>query len=996
MQRKKILLTLIALLIGISLSAQTTGRLVGRVTDDRGNALESANVILDGTTTGAQTDERGRYNIINITPGVYNVRVILVGYTNHVEQNVRISVDDTRTLNVTLRRSSVDMDEYVVKAKEEMLTRTNITSGIKLNADDISNAAVSDIAGLVALTAGVTKSADGSLNVRGGRANEVVFTVDGMSVSDPVDGGRALTVDMDAIADMKVMTGGFTAEYGNAQSGMVNIVTKDGTAVWEGKIEGITDHLAWKGNSHYDELKFALGGPIPIYFLNPEFRSKLTFFVNGAAAWDDTRYRKHYVTSPTGDFTVNGEPLIKSGYPVYDPYSERDSVLGWELGNRNNNNYNINLKTTYAHSSTQKFTLAVRGDRSLDMPYWHSWKYALNHYIQRNIMQSQYIFTYDHVFDARRTLQVKGSYYQKNQKMKPIGVPADNYMLLREDWNELVLDGDGKPIMMETSKGLVERRMWMTWAEDDVAIYRTVADPQGARMNIHEDYWNYSWAYDINGLAEPRGVPGFYQPGTIWDSFQDDYSKQYTLRADYEYQVSQIVGMKTGFEVIQHDIEKDQLLGFLIVSSEREQLYLDNCDPLYWVDIVGSEDRVPIYSAEDYYAAAEAGSGSGDGYIAKPMQFAYYAQAKVDWEGMIVNAGARVDMWYLGKDYEILQDDGTFRKREFENKDRLQIMVSPRLGISHPISERDIIHFSYNYQNQIPQMQYIFTSKDSTDAKTGMVTVGNPALKPQITVTYEVGLQHLLTEDYLFGITTYYKNFYNYVSTKLVKGADAATQWYEYISEDYGSARGVDFTLNRRLYNFLTGGVSYSLAWANGNNSDTVIQEDTTSLREFPLDWDIRHQFNLNATFLVRKGEEFIVPFTDFILPFSDFSVSLLYNLASGRPYTPRDSENRPLETNSKRKPYTQNTDLRFSKNFATGGNTYIRTSFTIENLFKMRNVNDVHKISGSPYYAGLDISEANSTFIWPETQLMWDNYWKDPTYVNNDRNYIFGISFNF
>jgi outer membrane receptor protein involved in Fe transport len=116
------------------------------------------------------------------------------------------------------------------------------------------------VAGIISLQAGVT-NIGGELHIRGGRANEVNFTIDGMSVSDPVDGGSALSVDTDAIKDMKVMTGGFPAEFGNAQSGVINIVTKDGDPFFSGKIEYNTDHIIGEGRNS-DVLKLAIGGPI--------------------------------------------------------------------------------------------------------------------------------------------------------------------------------------------------------------------------------------------------------------------------------------------------------------------------------------------------------------------------------------------------------------------------------------------------------------------------------------------------------------------------------------------------------------------------------------------------------------------------------------------------------------------------------------------------------------------------------------------------------------
>jgi hypothetical protein len=100
----------------------------------------------------------------------------------------------------------------------------------------------------------------------------------------------------------------------------------------------------------------------------------------------------------------------------------------------------------------------------------------------------------------------------------------------------------------------------------------------------------------------------------------------------------------------------------------------------------------------DYYNAAVAASGKRDGYIADPWQAAYYLQDKMEWEGMIVNAGLRLDMWYLGNKYQVAQDNGTYRMVEFPKEDRLQMMLSPRLGVSHPIDEYTVLRFAYNYQ----------------------------------------------------------------------------------------------------------------------------------------------------------------------------------------------------------------------------------------------------------------------------------------------------------
>ncbi len=965
MQKKLLILITIILLVSVSLFSATTGKLAGRVKDDKGANVAYANVILKGTTIGAMSDEQGKFMIINIPPGTYTVVCQLMGYAPYEMTGVRINVDETRTVSITLSKKTIQMQAVRVKAKDEMVSKDRAGSSKSITADQISDIAVSDISGVIAMQAGVTQK-DGQLFVRGGRANEVNFTVDGMSVSDPVDGGSALSVDMDAVADMKVITGGLTAEYGNAQSGMVNIVSKDGSNFYEGKLEGTTDHLLQEG-SNMDEVKFAIGGPV-VPFASESLRNKFTFFLNGAGSWTDSRYRKYFKNNPNEDLLY----ITSVTYESYDPYSERDELLGFEIGNRNYNDYNVNLKTKYVISPTQNISLAVRGDRSYYTPFAHTWKYALQHYMESETNQKQVMLTYDITMGTKSNLKVKLSQFEKTTYQNPRGIGKGSYI-------------------------------WQDNSNYDPALgllgYRTI-DENGD--GIYDNGFNESssWVYSIDGLDDPVTISGFNAPGTIWANFIDDKTSTLNLRADYEYQMNEIIGFKTGFELIKHKIEKNQLLGFLTTDMNRFRNYLsNNCTP---DTSFTNEDGAVInyYTAEDYTKAAKASSGSRDGYKAEPWQLAYYLQDKMEWEGMIVNAGVRLDFWYLGSEYSILQDDNTYRKRKFDSDDRLQMMVSPRLGISHPISDRDVVHFAYNYQNQLPPMRYIFTSKDSLDAYSSgsAVTVGNPALEPQITITYEVGLQHQLSEDYVGTITAYYKNFYNYVSTKKqLSASEASVFWYNYISEDYGSARGIDVSLSRRMYNFISADASYSLAWAQGNNSSTVIQDEATNLREFPLDWDVRHNFNFSLTFKIDKGEEFFVPYTSYVLPLDDFSASLNYNISSGQPYTAADPiSGTALETNAKRQDYTSNADLKLSKRIFVSEKAFFRMNFTVENLFKKNNVNSVYSRTGSPYYDGADLTDATQGYTFEETQYIHDALTKDPSNTNNSRNFVFGISFNF
>ncbi|MBN2829015.1 MAG: TonB-dependent receptor, partial [Candidatus Cloacimonetes bacterium] len=331
----------------ISLFAQETGTLTVKVKNENGDPVAFANIFLlkDGVLTqiGGDTKKNGNCIIINIPPGMYDVQISAVGYAKTTIEGIKISAGSNSNQKATLYRKSVEIGGVTVKAEIDKVEQDKVGSSTRIDTENISDMAVDNVEGLIALTAGVSMS-DGDIHVRGGRSGEVVYTVDGLSVSDPVDGGAALSVDMDAVADMNVMTGGFSAEFGNAQSGIVSIVTKDGDRNYSGKIEYVTDHLLSSENSNYDLLRFAFGGPVLGYGLG-RLRDNFTFFLNGSGSWTDGRFKDSWKNDPNDDFVLEGIPLISYDYAEYDPYKNREEFLWTELGDRNYNSYNLNFKT---------------------------------------------------------------------------------------------------------------------------------------------------------------------------------------------------------------------------------------------------------------------------------------------------------------------------------------------------------------------------------------------------------------------------------------------------------------------------------------------------------------------------------------------------------------------------------------------------------------------------------------------------------------------------
>ncbi|MCU0411102.1 MAG: TonB-dependent receptor [Bacteroidetes bacterium] len=206
-------------------AAGTTGKLAGRIIDRQtGEPVIGASVVLASTTMGASTDVDGYYHIINIPPGTYDVAVSCVGYAR-LATRATIRVDLTTTLDIALVPQAVEMGDVVVQAERMVIQRDQSSTMQRTNADELAVLPVNTISGVLQLQTGVVNT--GALHIRGGRAGEVGYYLDGYRVEDPLFNGSVMEVNNQAIQEMELLSGTFNAEYGNALSGIVNIVTKE-------------------------------------------------------------------------------------------------------------------------------------------------------------------------------------------------------------------------------------------------------------------------------------------------------------------------------------------------------------------------------------------------------------------------------------------------------------------------------------------------------------------------------------------------------------------------------------------------------------------------------------------------------------------------------------------------------------------------------------------------------------------------------------------------
>ena len=410
--------------------AQTTGKIAGQVTDATdGSPLVGVNVVIQGTQLGAAAGFDGYYYIINVPPGVYTVKVQMMGYKTHVFNNVRVSVNRTIELNAKLTQSVIEGEEVLVTASAVEIKKDQTSSVRNVSAENIERLPVENIAQVVNIQAGVV---DG--HFRGGRNTEVTYLIDGIQVDETFSGvGKSIDIEADAIEDLEVLTGTFNAEYGRAMSGVVNAITKEGSNAFHGSASVnyanfLTTHDDIFIGLNSDDFTLNLSQDYKFQIEGPIFKDKLTFFTN-------LRYQQR-------NGHLNG--IRRYNAEDFNDYTNQDPSQ-WHIEQTGDNSYvsmihvdDISFlgKLTYKPSPMLKFGLMYvmndeqgrggnpNGNNFGQQGYNHSFKY--NPYARRDQYHASHMaaFTMNHMINRSLFYELKLSYlnniYQRYKYEDPL------------------------------------------------------------------------------------------------------------------------------------------------------------------------------------------------------------------------------------------------------------------------------------------------------------------------------------------------------------------------------------------------------------------------------------------------------------------------------------------------------------------------------------------------------------------------------------------------
>ena len=331
---KAILLCGIVLFLDFPGSARagTNGILEGRIRDkNTAEPVVGVNVLIVGTQRGAITDVSGRFEIQSLRAGAYEIRFSHIGYRSFVLKNVVINPDLRTRIAVELEPAEVEMEEMTVVQEKPLIQKDVTETTYSVGGEELTMLPVDNASDIVRMKAGVTPEG----NIRGGKTSEVLYLIDGLPVKDVMGGELSATLPKSSIVNLSIHTGGFEPEYGNALSGLVNIVTKSGSNAHEFSVRAAKDNVFGGTQvSKTNDVEVAASGPIledRLFYVG-----SLNAYLTDTRWWQDLQ---HFFPSPV-DKTWNGfgkldyvlSPTARLGAQVlFSQHDWRDYEFDWRF-----------------------------------------------------------------------------------------------------------------------------------------------------------------------------------------------------------------------------------------------------------------------------------------------------------------------------------------------------------------------------------------------------------------------------------------------------------------------------------------------------------------------------------------------------------------------------------------------------------------------------------------------------------------------------------------
>ncbi|MGH7491886.1 MAG: TonB-dependent receptor [bacterium] len=914
----------IVLLLGsaLELYSGTTGKIAGRVVDKQnGSPLIGANVTIVGTNLGAAVDVNGRYFILNIPPGVYAVRASVVGYSPVLQTDVRVNIDLTTTVdfagNFALQEQAIQAGEVTIVA-ERPIVQPDISANVaSVTALQIESLPRTDVREVIDLQAGV----EPGLVIRGGNLNQLNFQVDGVSMRDGRDNQPYTAVPLTSIDEFQVQTGGFNAEYGNVRSGVVNVITKEGR----------------RDRYHLDVVTRYQSAHHPTF--------------DGRTAKDDDAYWiRAYKDPAVADVgTANG---------TWDIYTRRQ-FPAWEGWNAtvqsaaNDDDPNNNLT---AAQFKQVFDYHHRKDVKIDEP----------NYDVDATLSGPVPFISKQLGSLRFSASYRGT-------QEPYFYPQAR-KAFKEDLAQFKITSDLSNTMKLNLLGLWSKQTGMAhqsfanvdapspqrggipfypWSDSENSVNEEVT-----MLNENSDHVGRSVVFgtdryaitDVNRLMLGASFVHTVSPSTFYEAQLSRVASEYDSHPNRRRSLAPVTSVGTyvldeapfgwtsdgtsspgsGLRLGGHWARARDTSEVSVVNAKLDitSQLTDVVQGKVGVEAIFSDYNMRYRSDDSVIVHIER---SHDAWDRNPFQGAAYAQTKLEFKGMIANLGLRLDYFDPRGDWVVYDPyNRSFSAAGQDNRSGLpsatpekQLTLSPRLGMSFPISVNSKLFFNYGHFRQMLTARNLYQIAIGWNGD--VRTIGDPSQPLPKTVAYELGYEHNLFDQYLLRLSGYYRDNQLQPTNINIINIDGTVNYNQDAPLNYGDVRGFELTLNKSRGNWVRGFANFTfLQFKDGSFGVREFNENVIDQRDYLRTTDDHRQNRPVSQPYSQFNVEFLTPknFGPLVLGghlLGDWRLDFLGQWRSGQHFTwagPGASFS-GLENNVEMRDFWS-LDLRIMKNIST------------------------------------------------------------------------------
>jgi outer membrane receptor protein involved in Fe transport len=855
----RIIILSIFLLPGV-LSAQTVGKLAGTVSSaETGEPLPGANIVIVGTGMGAAADENGQYFILNVPAGKYELRAVMIGFETMRIIDVVVNAGKTTRIDFNLKSEVLTTGEVVVTAQRPDVEPDKTSTSEIVRADEVQSLpGVRDIGDVLNLAADVN---DG--HFRGGREGEEYYLLQGMGIVNPLDRSSAFLPIMSGVEEVEVITSGFGAQYGNAQSGVVNIVMKEGDRhTWKTRLES---RVRAPGRKHFGPSVFDPNANDYIRLLQDR-----EIWLTGDPNSDQAQpYYGSMASGLTSSFAGDTLVQVAVAQALWDQ-TRRD--IGRTYGKEAD--YSLEAATGGPINDRMRMFMALRSNR--ESTVFPTEQPNMEYQAMGNVVTN---------LGHQIVLRLSGGFTHQNDNVFPSTNSVGGYQ--RWLWDRIAGIRQRKRINTQLGARLTKTISQSSFFELKLNTLLTNNEVGATPVpDILPDSVNFNWVnqtivYPNNNSPDRLD----YQAG--YDTFTKEKTRTITFDGSFTSQVTTNHLFNTGIQVNSYLID---------VSNFRN---------------VRTNRLLDSYLAHPIEAAA---------YVQDKMEFEGLI-ANVGLRFDLWYSGTK----YYPDPFTPFGDPDSLGRFDPssapQEKPPVYGRLQPRIGFSFPISSNTVFHLNYGSFMQRPSFQYI-VSRRIGQLLNNPVILGNPRLKPETTNSYDVGVVQALGEGFTIDVSGYYKDVKNLIQQAGFIDERAGYMDSSYFNLDYADIRGFRVTLNKRRGS-LTGSINYQFSYATGksasaNSAAPIFNRDTLGVittdlanvptRDIVLDFDRTHSLIITASYVTRPdwGPSFFG-----LKLFDNINVSVYSTLRSGRPYT-SPSDIRLI--NVKRTPTEYNTDLRVTK----------------------------------------------------------------------------------